>query len=262
MVLKLAEFEALSTDANQFRFTCPIFNSEVAVADCFTLHDRHMIGKREASRAGCHACMSSSKCPVRPMLQESAQNSGRYLAATRTLGRISDWVKERIDRILVPETVMNAFEVTLEERAAIRAACAHEIKSNKTPRPSISRQRIEAPAPKPSVEKETFAESLAAANDLAGAVSKAAMFETIAAIRNGSLTTRPVDDQPHTIPPADAPHNNPRFADVGNYVGPPVELPPAKAPETLKNNPLTTITATPKALSLLELARQMKEKKQ
>lgn len=118
---------------NEFRFACPIFSSEVKIADCFTLFEQHKRGKRFAGREGCQACMASSKCPIYTIEREILhKNVDPYFSKEPKVGALQKHHVEAISRVVVQEFFVGMFGVDEDQKAAIQAAHARLIEGKLT----------------------------------------------------------------------------------------------------------------------------------
>lgn len=168
---------------NKFSFKCPIFDQEVQMRGCVLLRDKVYRGERIATRRGCQACVSSSKCPANELVKRIA--FGRHDATDHCsseepkTGRMPADVLERVAAVIVTETHMQTFGVTYEERELIRgageriAAMIETAPKGKveartrmvsSARSSVSRRSVSAPAPEtPANHKAAATGDLSAA---------------------------------------------------------------------------------------------------
>lgn len=113
---------------NEFRFACPIFSSEVKIADCFTLFEQHKRGKRFAGREGCQACMASSKCPIYTIEREILHKDvDPYFSKEPKVGPLQKHHVEAISRVVVQEYFVSMFGVPDDQKEVMREAHARLI---------------------------------------------------------------------------------------------------------------------------------------
>lgn len=181
------------TNANQFRFVCPIFSAEVGIRECFILRDAWMKGTKVAVRKGCQACMSASKCPVGHIVS-SIQHGGpdAYYSPVPKVGSLRPEILDRIGPIVVTERCIERFpELDDKQKAAIRAVNGVlGVAAFKTKRAAAVLEHIdedtcvqvyrsrddrageEPVAPKPS-KKDTALLDAAASGDISAAINNA-----------------------------------------------------------------------------------------
>lgn len=116
----MALFKTLSP-TNQFRFACPVFGAEVAIADCFKLRAIVQRGGRPEERRGCQCAMRSSKCPIPRVLTVLGRkdNDDPYHSVEPKLGRLNPDILDHIKPILVHEPFMDEYAVPASERALL-----------------------------------------------------------------------------------------------------------------------------------------------
>lgn len=171
-MLKPSELsELMVPEVNRFHFVCPIFNSEVAAADCFTLEYEWMRGQKHPERAGCIACMASSKCPVRYMMKELHQGKSAYFSPVRQLGSVSGDVREEIAPIRVLDSILNDYGVSGEERDAIVGSVIAGKSKPMSRRPTSVAPLVKRTVTAEKPVEEDFAAKLTATNDMAGAIT-------------------------------------------------------------------------------------------
>lgn len=152
---------AMLSPANQFAFTCPIFNVDVKMRQCVKLVEVTKVNQKLEVRKGCQACIRSSKCPVDTIsrmisFKNASVQPGDYGATEPRKGSLSADILKRIAPIMVLDRTMNEFDVPDAERDLINTASPriHKMagtapaddtpagKTKRTPRASASSTRI------------------------------------------------------------------------------------------------------------------------
>lgn len=105
---------------NQFVFVCPIFQVQSRMSVCMTLRELVWRGKRPEKRQGCQACMHANKCPINTIVWRMIrEKDDPYGSVEPKLGKLQDRDLDRIDRVLVPDRIMNQFALSDSERRLI-----------------------------------------------------------------------------------------------------------------------------------------------
>jgi len=208
--------------ANQFQFVCPIFHREVKLADCMSLHDGMMVGRRRAENRGCIVAHDAMKCPV-PHIVRELRDKDDHHSAEPVVGHLSQVVLQAIAPILVMEKAIDG--CTAEERACL-------LEANELARAGAMPDR------KPRVTKSS------------------------APARQVAAPAAPKKEQPAELPTQDmAGLVNAMMAEEAKKPAPVVET-PKPMPVFVKDVGKTTPTTPSIPLTLLErakLARQAKE---
>lgn len=167
---------------NKFSFACPIFGSYVEMGECMKLRDMVWRGERIAERQGCQVLMKSDKCPINTIVKDAVRNGDDpYFSTEHKIGHLDNALLRRIGPILTPESLLNRFVPTDEEREAIITAntrAGDNAKADvKKPRKPITIKRL-AKAPEPHEKEKIDAETEAAfTGDLGAALTKAVQSE-------------------------------------------------------------------------------------
>lgn len=116
---------SMRTD-NEFMFNCPIFRVDVKMAGCVKLRNKKWRGEYIPVRKGCQACMDSSKCPIVPLTQQMLHNPANdlYFSEDKKVGKLSDDLLERIERVIVLESHIERHHVPESEKLLILQANA------------------------------------------------------------------------------------------------------------------------------------------
>jgi len=175
-------YQTLSRE-NQFRFVCPIFNTEVKFAQCLQIRDAVYNAKELAVRKGCQACVKDSKCPASEVVRKISFGGGNvpddYGSTTPVTGKVRKDVLEKIAPIIVMQRTLDNLGVGSAERALI-ASSSERIRKiagiAALPSEGYSAPRTaSAPAkraPKKAAPKSDTINQAAATGDLAAAVSQ------------------------------------------------------------------------------------------
>lgn len=179
----MARYLTLSPE-NQFRFVCPIFDTEVKFSQCMQVRDAVYSGKNLPVRKGCQACMHSSKCPVFEIVRSIAPERNTpddYGSTTPVVGKIRKDVLEKIAPIMVLPRTMENLGVSPAEQAMIESSSERIRKlAGMAPGPSAENSSSRAsskPSRKPATKKvapqnDNKINEAAATGDLAAAVSQ------------------------------------------------------------------------------------------
>lgn len=147
---------------NMFHFDCPIFGSEQRLRDCLALRDEWVVGKRVPGREGCLACLSSSKCPIVPIMRD-VLNKGMdpYFSKERTRGSLDSRHIDMIRNVVVTDYFAAPYNVPAEQWVAIQNAHKKLMEGAKVSKSSVfelstfEREEAARPARKRRVEAET-----------------------------------------------------------------------------------------------------------
>lgn len=147
---------------NMFYFDCPIFGSEQRLRDCLALRDEWVSGKRVPGREGCLACLSSSKCPIVPIMRD-VLNKGAdpYYSRERTRGSLDARHVDMIRNVVVTDYFAAPYNVPAEQWAAIQSAHKRLMEGSKVAKSSafelsvFEREEAVRPPRKRKVEEET-----------------------------------------------------------------------------------------------------------
>ncbi len=176
-------FFALSKE-NKASFVCPIFNVSTTMRACTRLRDMVYMGKKPPVRAGCQACIASSKCPAAEFIRKVA--FGQDLGGTDMASDTEETVKipaeilTAIHPVVVTETMMNRYNLTLVERELIESANPRiEAQLGHAPKQKLSSPR---PVGRSTTRTVTKAEQPAVSSAVAEA---AASGDMSAAINSG-----------------------------------------------------------------------------
>lgn len=161
--------------ANQFTFTCPIFNSETKFAACEMLRNKVWRGEEVPVRKGCQACMSSGKCPVSrelAMYVQGRTDLSCYQSETPKHGKLRAQVLEDIRPVIVRADHVNKYGVIPGEQALIESCNARiDAQLGTAPRKEASKRPTSTPRPAP---KKPEINNAAATGDLSAAINQAA----------------------------------------------------------------------------------------
>lgn len=272
-----ARLRSYSED-NEFRFGCPIFGVEVRATDCFAFEQITARGNRVAGREGCHACVSSSKCPIREMTHEVAADGDAYYSKDPIVGRLSSRVREAVGRVVVKASDLNRFAVPEDQRKAI------ELCDEKGAKHTVDLQTAIQPASKRGLTKQPRAlqpsepvEAPPVALDDAGGSYAAAINNALSAPRSAPVEVliepKPVEQidaatmqqepEPPVLeplalsPPAPVEIPSPQSAPVpASPAARDQETKAARKPRAAASKPVPIA-----GLSMLEMARKMREQR-
>ena len=175
---------------NQATFDCPIFNVETKVSTCLSLRDKHWRGERISVRAGCRACMSSSKCPISVAVQsisfskKNAEELDIYGSKEPRKIRLDDELLQKILPVIVQAKTIYDFQLSEQEieligtanariEAQMRTApTAKSAASSNRRADSKSPRKVTPPTPTPSAPISTINQA-AATGDMGAAINAA-----------------------------------------------------------------------------------------
>lgn len=185
------QYQTLSY-TNQFRFVCPVFDTEVGLSGCNQLRDKHWRGEDVMVRAGCRCAMRSGKCPATAIIDRIIygrdQAPDSYSALTPTVGKLRQDVLNKIRPVIVQEGDMRRYEISEAERSLLMTADARidaQLKTAPSPEneektyirrseissaPRKPRKQAEKPTPAPTTNATLEA---ARTGDLTAAINEA-----------------------------------------------------------------------------------------
>lgn len=179
----MKRFRSLSAD-NEFHFSCPVFQTEVKLYDCFQLDDTVKRGQPIPERGGCRAMMICGKCPINFLVKEMVRNPDIDLfSAEHKVGRLPENVIERLRPVMIQQSVVDRTPMTDEEREAINRAMTETKPSKDAPKVELAKPRAkraateDQPAPVAKVDDDVELRA-AMTGDMSLALSRAASAPT------------------------------------------------------------------------------------
>lgn len=175
---------------NQFKFTCPLFNTKTRMGACVQLRFMFYAGLKTEVRRGCQAAMACNKCPAAEMVRRYSFNktwdNDHHGSKTPKDGKLMLSLLERIRPVMMRDNILDQYRVPDAERALLltansrieeqmktapgkpsRSASDFEpIKSQPRPRSELVQARPKPVAPIPSSINEA-----AITGDLAAAIN-------------------------------------------------------------------------------------------
>lgn len=112
--------------ANQFTFTCPVFDVDVRMGACMKLRDEVWRGRSPDVRKGCQAAMKCSMCPAAALVSLYAFNSGfqgdHHGSREPKKGRLQALVLDKIANVVPMESVVTKIAMSDIERKRLYSA--------------------------------------------------------------------------------------------------------------------------------------------
>lgn len=112
--------------ANQFSFTCPVFDVETKMAACTNLRDIVWRGGRPPVRKGCQAAIKCGMCPASAMISLYSFNSrfdnDHHGSTVPKSGKLLAQVLERTARAMPLDNVLTSCGVSPAERDLLFSA--------------------------------------------------------------------------------------------------------------------------------------------
>lgn len=121
----MTQFESLK-NSNQFKFTCPLFNTETRMGACVQLRDLVWIGAKPPFRRGCQAAMRCGKCPAAEMVRRycysKAWVNDHHGSVTPKVGKLMLPILERIRPVMMRDNILDELKVPDNERMLLATA--------------------------------------------------------------------------------------------------------------------------------------------
>lgn len=112
--------------SNQFKFKCPVFDTETRMGACVRLRDLVAAGAPPVVRQGCQVAMRCGKCPAQEMVSkycfDKNWTNDHHGSSTPKEGKLMKAILEKVRRPLIQDRVLTSFNPSERERELLLSA--------------------------------------------------------------------------------------------------------------------------------------------